>query len=310
MPAPVVVVFPGQGAQKRGMAQDFAETWPEAAAVFDQCSEALGEDLRALCWGDDPRLELTTWTQPAILTAEVAMFRALEAHHGFAPTHLGGHSLGEYTALVCAGVIPLEDAVVLVHHRGRLMQQAVPEGEGAMAAVIGSELDLAVLEAACAGLAVDLANHNSPDQVVISGAADDVVEAVARLDLGEGPRLRVRPLPVSAPFHSRLMAPVEPEFRELLEESLPRWRPEPAARVVSNLSGGLHEPSAEAVRDALTGQISGAVRWVDCMKTLLALEPAATYELGPSRPLRGFFRALGHDVTAITNTKTVRRAFG
>ena len=309
MSVPVVVVFPGQGAQKPGMGQDFVQTWPEAAEVFDRCSEALGHDLRALCFGDDPRLDLTTWTQPAILTTEIAMLRALEANFGFAPTHFGGHSLGEYAALVAAGVLPVEDAVTLVHHRGRLMQEAVPEGRGAMAAVLGRELDLALVEALCAEHGVDLANHNSPEQVVLSGAVEPLAAVTEALRAAAGRAVKIVELPVSAPFHSRLMAPIEAEFQALLDASLPHWDASRADRVVSNLKGGFHLPDAVAVRDALTGQLAGEVRWVDNMRALAALAPAEIYEVGPSRPLRGFFRSLDITVTALTNVATVRRAF-
>lgn len=306
-----VLVFPGQGSQKAGMALDFCQDFPESREVFEEASDALSLDLRELCAGADERLGLTEYTQPAILVAEIAMLRALEAHLGLRATHYGGHSLGEYTALVAAGAIPLVEAARLVRERGRRMQEAVPRGQGAMAAVIRDPLDEAALREAVDGLCVDLANLNAPDQIVISGAAADVEQAIARIPAH--PALsgaRAKLLDVSAPFHSRLMAPIEPGFRALLRDSSARWDAGRAAKVVSNYTGAFHQGEAEAVVDALTRQISGGVRWVDDMRALLALSPVRLLEIGPNRPLRGFFRALGAEVEAIFNTTTARRVMG
>jgi [acyl-carrier-protein] S-malonyltransferase/trans-AT polyketide synthase/acyltransferase/oxidoreductase domain-containing protein len=213
-----VVVFTGQGAQKTGMARDFVEAFPLAAAVFDEASEALDLDLRALCFEPDERLNLTAFTQPAILTAEVAMFAVAHTEWGYRPALFGGHSLGEYAALVAAGVLPLAEAVRLVAARGRLMQEAVPVGVGAMAALIGENLDLNAITAELADLVVDVANHNSPDQVVLSGDSADIDLAITRLS---GPGRRGKKLVVSAPFHSRLMAPIEPAFADRVRLTLP-----------------------------------------------------------------------------------------
>jgi len=303
-----VVVFPGQGSQRAGMAQDFVEHFPEAVEVFAEASSALGWDVARLCFDEPERLGLTAYTQPAILTAEIAIYRTLVVRFGLCATHFGGHSLGEYTALVAAGVVPLDEAVRLVHERGRRMQEVVPAGEGAMAAVSQRGLELAELEAALAGLQVDLANHNSPDQAVISGASDDVDQAIERLADGPLARARVRRLDVSAPFHSRMMRPMVAPFTSSLEASAVRWEPGAAAGVVSNLSGGFHLPERAAIVAALAGQIPGRVRWVDNMRALQALAPEAIYELGPSRPLRGLFRTIGVTVTAITNVRMAERA--
>lgn len=306
-----VLVFPGQGSQRAGMALDFCQDFAESREVFEEASEALALDLRALCAGEDDRLGLTEYTQPAILVAEIAMLRALRAHMGLEAARFGGHSLGEYTALVAAGVIPLREAARLVRERGRRMQEAVPRGEGAMAAVIRDPLDEGALREAVSGLCVDLANMNAPDQIVISGGAADVDLAVARIP--EHPALggaRAKRLDVSAPFHSRLMAPIEPGFRELLRESASGWDLTRAAAVVSNYTGTFHQAEAEAVVDALTRQISGGVRWVENMRALLDAGPARVLEIGPNRPLRGFFRALGVEVDAIFNTTTARRVLG
>ncbi len=302
-----VVVFPGQGSQKRGMARAFAEAFPESAAVFDAASEALGLDLRALCWEDDPRLDLTEFTQPAILTAEIAILRALEARWGFAPTRFAGHSLGEYTALVAAGALPLADAVRAVRERGRRMQEAVPAGEGAMAAIIRADLDPEALARAVEGLVVDLANVNGPEQIVISGRSADVDAAIPRVEAAL-PGVRVVKLTVSAPFHSRLMKPVEPGFREVLAGL--DWRPERAVRVASNVSGTWHAGERDALVDALTAQIGAPVRWDLDMRAILALSPARIVEVGPRAPLRAFFRSVGARCEAIFNPNTARRVLG
>ena len=177
-----VVVFPGQGSQKQGMAEDFHEEFSESRAVFEEASTALNLDLRALCFAEDERLHLTEYTQPAILTAEIAMYRALVAHHGLEADRFGGHSLGEYTALVAAGAIGLRQAVQIVRERGRRMQQAVPSGRGAMAAIIQRDLDLEGLHTAIRGMAVDIANHNAPNQVVLSGTLEGVEAAEAQME--------------------------------------------------------------------------------------------------------------------------------
>lgn len=306
-----VLVFPGQGSQRAGMAQDFCQEFAESRAVFDEASDALSLDLREICAGSDERLSLTEYTQPAILVAEIAMLRALSAHFGLSATHFGGHSLGEYTALVAAGAIPLAEAARLVRERGRRMQEAVPRGEGAMAAVMRDPLDPELLRATLVGLEVDLANMNAPDQIVISGSAADVAQGVARIQAS--PELhgaRAKLLDVSAPFHSRLMAPIEAGFRALLQASSRTWAPARAAQVVSNYTGAFHLGESEAVVDALTRQISGGVRWVDDMRALLSLSPTRVLEIGPNRPLRGFFRALDVEVEAIFNTTTARRVLG
>ena len=207
------VVFPGQGSQRAGMVKDFHEVSAEARSVFEEASDACGLDFQAICFGEDERLNLTEFAQPCIVTAEIAIFRAVRALHGLEGEIFGGHSLGEYAALVAAGAVSLADAVRLVRTRGALMQEAVPAGEGAMIAVIGKELTLETLEDRLEGLEVDAANHNSPSQIVISGKAHDVETGGERLS-GEG--FRCVPLNVSAPFHSRLMRPIEPRFSEEL----------------------------------------------------------------------------------------------
>ncbi|MDP6931540.1 MAG: ACP S-malonyltransferase [Myxococcota bacterium] len=304
----VAIVFPGQGCQKTGMGRDFHEAHPEARAVFEEASEALGQDLAALCFEPDERLGRTAWTQPAILTVEIAMFRTAQARYGLQPDRFGGHSLGEYTALVAAGVLPLDQAVRLVHERGRRMQEAVPEGEGSMAALLRRDLDPEAVGRTLQGLQVDVANHNSPDQVVLSGSSGDLDRALERLSSDPATQgSRARKLAVSAPFHSRLMSSIEPGFRALLDEASSAWQLSQADRVLSNFTGRWHQADRDALVDSLTRQISGTVRWVDNMQALVRARPAPRIEVGPGRPRRGFFRSLDTTVESITNTLTAQR---
>src|SRR5258705_1601085 len=183
-PPATTVVFPGQGSQRSGMGQDFDERFDASRRVYDEASEAAAPGRRRLCFAADDRLVLTEYAQPAILATEIAMLRGLGEAFGLSAERFGGHSLGEYTALVAAGVIPLGDAVRIVRERGRLMQEAVPVGRGRMVAVIGQSLDGSVIERALEGLTVTLPNDNSPDQVVPSGLGDDVRAAERRLAEG------------------------------------------------------------------------------------------------------------------------------
>ncbi len=288
------------------MARDFCARFEVSRDVFAEASEALGIDVARLCFDDDPRLDLTEYTQPAILTTEIAMVRALENDIGLRPSHWGGHSLGEYTALCAAGVIPLATAVRLVRRRGELMQQAVPAGEGAMVAIIASEIADRALSSELAGLDVDIANRNSPGQIVLSGLRADVETATARIaDSVVG--AEIVSLNVSAPFHSRLMRGIEPAFRAELDAVADQLAFERAGKVTSNLMGGFHVPEREAVLGALTRQISGTVDFIANMR---ALSSAASRicEVGPGRPLRGFFKAVGRDVISVVSVRNAAEA--
>ena len=302
------IVFPGQGSQRAGMARDFHDRFDASRDVFAEASEALGFDVAALCFGDDPRLDLTEFTQPAILTAEIAMLRPLVGEFGLAATWFGGHSLGEYTALCAAGAIPLDVAVKLVRKRGALMQAAVPAGEGAMMAVSGAGVAGHDLRAALDALGVDLANLNSPDQIVLSGPASAMQCACAHASKIAGEvALEFTSLVVSAPFHSRRMRPIEAEFRAALDEAAPRFVPERAAGVTSNVRGGFHTGDRDDLLDALERQISGSVDWVANMRALMAVTDRIV-EVGPNRPLRRFFQTLGVEITSIVSVKTAERA--
>ncbi|MSP63126.1 MAG: ACP S-malonyltransferase [Myxococcales bacterium] len=312
MNGPLAIIFPGQGSQRAGMASDFHAQMPAARAVFDEASEALGIDVAALCFQEDPRLDLTEFTQPAILTAEIAMYRGLTAEYGLAADCFGGHSLGEYTALCAAGALPLAVAVRLVRLRGALMQRAVPVGEGAMVAVIapgiGAEASAPVDEAA-ASFGIDIANRNAKDQVVLSGGAEAIGRAVEWLSSRfAGTEHRLVPLAVSAPFHSRLMRAVEPEFAEALRRESAAIVPAAAARVTSNFTGGFHAPDTDSIVRALVSQISGTVNWLANMEVLGAATEAGTiYEIGPGRPLRTFFQSVGREVTSFVSLKAAAR---
>jgi [acyl-carrier-protein] S-malonyltransferase/trans-AT polyketide synthase/acyltransferase/oxidoreductase domain-containing protein len=285
------------------MGQDFHDRFEASRRVYDEASEALGLDVRRLCFASDDRLVLTEFSQPAILATEIAMLRGLAEGFGIRGERFGGHSLGEYTALVAAGVIPLAAAIRIVRQRGRLMQAAVPIGQGRMVAVMGRGLDRTVVACALAGLAVVVANDNSPDQVVLSGRTEDITTAVHRLD---GAGMRLVELEVSAPFHSPLMAQVEPAFATVLEKASAGWEVANAPSVTCNLTGGFHDADLVMLQSRLVRQISGTVLWRQNMSALAAL-PNAVIEIGPGRPLRGFFQAIGVPVLSITDLRSAER---
>ena len=281
-------LYPGQGSQKVGMGRALSEAYPEARAVFAEADAALGEPLSTLCWeGPEETLMLTENTQPAILTASVAAHRVLAAR-GWAPSMVAGHSLGEYSAGVAAGVIGFADAVRTVRRRGRYMQEAVPVGEGAMAAILGldSEMVQRACDEAAAGEVVSPANINGGGQVVIAGAAAAVQRAGERAK-ALGAR-RVIPLSVSAPFHCALMKPAEdrlaPELRRLQVQP-------PQVPVVANVDAELKRSAADAI-EALVRQVSSPVRWEQVIKRL-ASEGVSTYvEVGPGTVLSGLVRKI------------------
>ena len=296
------------------MAQDFHDAHEISKKTFEEAAEACGEDLAAICFADeDPRLNLTEFTQPCILTAEIAMYRVLTEQHGFAPVLFAGHSLGEYTALVAAGAMPFADAVRIVRKRGALMQAAVPEGVGAMAAAIFPDIENTKARDIIKDSGAELANLNSSNQLVLSGKKEPVHAAVKALqdefgvydeDTEEGIDMRI--LEVSAPFHSSLMKEIEPEFREYLGQFQAGFAPEKAAAVISNFTGALHEPGA--LVDNLVNQISGAVRWTDNMR-VIAEGAQKIYEVGPNRPLGRFLQTIGRDATSIINLRSLKKAF-
>jgi [acyl-carrier-protein] S-malonyltransferase/trans-AT polyketide synthase/acyltransferase/oxidoreductase domain-containing protein len=290
------------------MGRDFDERFATSRWVYDEASDALHLNLRQLCFADDDRLVLTEYAQPAILATEVAMLRGLGEAYGLAGNRFGGHSLGEYTALVAAGVIPLADAVRIVRERGRLMQQAVPSGRGGMVAIVGEHLDRGAIARALGCLPLTVANDNSPDQVVLSGLVD-VLRSVERRLVEGGAPLRVVALDVSAPFHSAWMAPIEPAFADVLAQSSASWDAASAPSVTSNLTGGFHDADLPLLCVRLVGQISGTVRWQQNMHALVA-QPSRIIEIGPGRPLRGFFKSIGVSVESVVDVRSAERVLG
>jgi [acyl-carrier-protein] S-malonyltransferase len=278
------------------MGKALADTFPEARAAFAEADAALGRSLSGLCFdGPEDQLTLTEHTQPAILATSIAAYRVLEAR-GFAPAWAAGHSLGEYSAHVAAGTFGFADAVRVVAHRGRYMQDAVPVGEGAMAAILGLDgaAVLAACEAAAQGDVVSPANLNAPGQVVIAGSAAAVaragVEAKAR-----GAK-RVVALNVSAPFHCALMAPaqarLEPELRALAVQA-------PRVPVVANIDAVPRRDGVSAI-DALVAQVSGAVRWEDVIGYLVSAGVRAYVEVGPGTVLAGLVRKVDREAQVVS----------
>jgi [acyl-carrier-protein] S-malonyltransferase len=290
MTTKIAFLFPGQGSQAVGMGRDLAERFPVAADTFAEADAALGFQISKLCFeGPEEELRLTENTQPAILTVSVAAWRVL-AGNGVRPAIAAGHSLGEWSAHVAAGTLSFADAVRSVKARGRAMQQAVPAGQGAMAAVL--QLDATQVAEACAeaaaetGLVVAAANLNSPGQTVISGAAA-AVERASALAKAKGARRAVM-LPVSAPFHCALMQPAQEEVARVLAEIT---LSDPQIPVAANVTGGL-VTTADAVRDALIRQVTGAVRWVDCVQALVGAGPDVFIEVGPGKVLSGLMKQI------------------
>jgi len=273
----VAFVFPGQGSQKVGMGRDAFDASDRARAVFEAADEALGEDLSRLCFeGPEEDLKLTENTQPAVLTASIAVLRALDEPFDV----VAGHSLGEYSAHVAAGSLELTDAVRLVRKRGQYMQEAVPYGEGAMAAVL--KADRTLVERICAevpGL-VEAVNYNSPEQIVIAGETAAVSEAGARLkDAGA----RASTLPVSAPFHSTLMEPAEERLREDIAQIA---FSDPRVPVYVNVHATPIRDAA-AAKEALIRQVSRPVLWEESIRNMIRDGVSLFVEVGPGRVLSG-----------------------
>jgi [acyl-carrier-protein] S-malonyltransferase len=284
----IAFLFPGQGSQAVCMGQDLAEKFPVARRTFEEADEALGTKLSQLCFdGPEDQLRLTENTQPAILTVSVAAWRVLD-EKGIKPAFVAGHSLGEYSAHVASGTISFDDAVRTVRNRGKYMQEAVPVGTGAMAAILGMNLDAvgAICGDAAQGEVCEPANINSPEQIVISGRAGAVERAV-KLAQERGAKRAVM-LPVSAPFHCSLMRPAQERLAadlQKLEFSQPRFP------VISNVYASPIE-DAESAREALIRQVTGSVKWSESMQLLVSRGAQTFIEVGPGKVLCGLMRQI------------------
>ncbi len=281
-------LFPGQGSQYVGMGREFYDNFKIAKAVFEESNDALHISISSLCFnGPEDALKLTENTQPAILTASVAALKVLQSEKGLRPDLTAGHSLGEYSALVCSGAISFSDAVRIVRLRGRFMQEAVPAGEGAMAAILGMEREQVqeLCEEASCGEVLAPANFNCPGQIVISGHAKAIARAV------EGAKQRGKKallLPVSAPFHCPLMKPagdrLEKELDGISVQDL-------QVAVIANMDAEMNR-SKERVKPLLVAQVSHPVRWEESMGKIVDQEIERVLEVGPGKVLSGLMRRI------------------
>ncbi|TSP11333.1 ACP S-malonyltransferase [Cupriavidus campinensis] len=281
-------VFPGQGSQSVGMLNAFADN-PVVRATLEEASAALGQDIgRLIAEGPAEELNLTTNTQPVMLTAAVAVYRAWLDAGGPAPALVAGHSLGEYSALVAAGVIPFADAVPLVRFRAQAMQEAVPVGEGGMAAILGlsdDDVRAACAEASAAGV-VEAVNFNAPSQVVIAGHKA-AVEKACEIAKARGAK-RALPLPVSAPFHSSLLKPASDRLKERMAGLA---FSAPSIPVINNVDVAIANDPAQ-IKDALVRQAAAPVRWVECVQKMAAEGVTHVIECGPGKVLAGMTKRI------------------
>ncbi len=289
-------VFPGQGSQSLGMLAALAEASPEVKTTFAEASDALGEDLWTLCQeGPEDVLNRTDRTQPAMLAAGVAVWRAWLGRDGKQPAFMAGHSLGEYSALVCAGALSFADAVRLVAERGRFMQEAVPEGQGAMAAILG--LDDAAVRQVCAdaaqGAVVEAVNFNAPGQVVVAGNRD-AVDRACEAAKAAGAK-RALPLPVSVPSHCALMKPASERLAQALADVSVS---SPTIPVVHNVDVSL-AASPDAIRERLVQQLYQPVRWVETVEWLAAQGVTRLVEAGPGKVLAGLAKRIDKSLVAV-----------
>jgi [acyl-carrier-protein] S-malonyltransferase len=294
-PNPIAFLFPGQGSQAVGMGKDLFEKYPLARQTFEEADDALGYKLSQLCFeGPEDQLRLTEITQPAILTASIAALRVLETRMP-KPCFVAGHSLGEYSAHVASGTMTFADAVRTVRQRGKYMQEAVPVGVGAMAAILG--MDLANVTAVCRDAAQNEvcspANINSPEQIVISGNTA-AVERAAKLAEERGAK-KAKLLPVSAPFHCSLMKPAQDRLKVDLDKLTLQKLVYPVA---CNVDADLVTDDLRA-RDTLVRQVTGAVRWDDCVRLLTTHGVQIFIEIGPGKVLWGLMRQIDRSKTAL-----------
>lgn len=282
-------LFPGQGAQKTGMGQDFYEKFPSAREIFDQASQWLSLDMKALCFEKNDRLNLTEYTQAALVTTCLAMEKVVE-EYGLRPDVTAGLSLGEYCAIAVSGGMSVQDAITTVRKRGILMEQAVPAGEGSMAAVMG--LDADKIQAVLGGMKAEIANYNCPGQIVITGPKAAVEEASVKLK--EAGARRVLPLTVSGPFHSSMLQNAGKELEKELSKveffslKIP---------YVTNVTAQ-YVTDFKETKDLLAKQISSSVRWQQSVEKMLEDGVDTFVEIGPGKTLTGFMKKIAPDAKA------------
>ena len=291
----IAFIFPGQGAQACGMGQDFYEQTETGKRIFDKATELMGFSMPQLCFEENDRLDITEYTQAAMVTASIAMMRVLE-ENGIKPDVAAGLSLGEYCALAAAGVMSDEDAIRTVRQRGILMQEAVPVGEGAMAAILA--LDAAVIEEVTGAMeGVWIANYNCPGQIVISGEKAAVEEACEKLKAAGAKRAVM--LNVSGPFHSGMLADAGEKLGEVLSQVELH---EPQIPYVANVTAQYVKSAAE-VKELLTRQVSSSVRWQQSVEAMIADGVDTFIEIGPGKTLAGFMRKISRDVKTLNVEK-------
>ena len=299
------LIFPGQGSQSVGMGKEFYENFKVAREIFEEADDALHFSIKKLCFeGPENDLKLTENTQPAILTASIACLRVLQNEKGVVPELTAGHSLGEYSALVAAGALTFSDAVRIVRLRGRFMQEAVPVGEGSMAAVLGMEREAVerLCEEVSSGEILSPANFNCPGQITIAGHTGAVERAIARVKQ-DGKKAVL--LPVSAPFHSPLMKPAgERLAKELDQIAVGDLR----IPVVTNVEAEINT-SKERVKFLLVAQVSSPVRWEDSMRRMIRDEVECFMEIGPGKVLSGLMKRIdpNRETLNIEDMKTLKK---
>jgi [acyl-carrier-protein] S-malonyltransferase len=292
MTQPLALVFPGQGSQQLGMLRELAERYSVVRTTFEEAADALGYDLwQVVQEGPEETLNTTACTQPALLTASVAIWRVWQELEGPRPGAMAGHSLGEYSAMVCAGALPFAQGVRLVRLRGEAMQQAVPRGEGAMAAILG--LDDAAVEKACAeaaeGDVVSAVNYNAPGQVVIAGSKEAVDRAITACQ--QAGAKRAMPLPVSVPSHCALMRPAAERLAEAIKTVELR---SPRYRVFHNVDARPHD-DVETLARCLVEQLYRPVRWSACIEAMVEQGSRAFIECGPGKVLTGLNKRIARE---------------